>query len=433
MAFALFVVVTGLLLVRPAEVVPALLGLPLYEVAILACTLAALPQVVRQLKPRALTTQPVTAFVVGLLPAMVLSHLAHAFIWGARTAAVDFAKVLLYYLLLIATVNTPARLRRYLSWLIVFMGLLAGIALVQYHGLVEIPGLTTLQQNEVDRESGELVVISRLRGTGIYNDPNDLCVVLDVGILLCLHKLLERKGWASRLLWIVPLLVFAYAVVLTKSRGGLMALMAGLGVLFWARYGWRKAIVLAGATLPLLLVVAGGRQASLSTGESTGQERIQLWSEALQAFRESPVFGIGTNMFQERAGLVAHNSYVHCFAEMGLLGGMLFLGAFICSAWQVYRLLASGQLPSGYIRRLAPFSLAVVVAFAVGLLSLTRAYTASTYLIVGLTIAFVRVARETTDLPPLRLDFRLASRLALVSVAFIAGVYVFVRTFARWG
>jgi O-antigen ligase len=434
MDFALFVVVTGLLLVRPAEVVPALLGLPLYEVAIIACALAAWPRVLRQLHPKALTTQPVTAFVVALLPAMVLSHLSHAFIWGARTSAVDFGKILLYYLLLIATVHTPARLRQFLSWLVVFMVLLAGIALVQYHGLVEIPGLTTLEQNETDRESGELVVITRLRGTGIYNDPNDLCIILDIGILLCLHKVLERKGGGRRLIWLALMLVFVYAVILTKSRGGLMALMAGLTVLFWARYGWRKALVLAGATLPLLLVVAGARQASLSTGESTSQERIQLWSEALQAFREAPVFGIGTNMFQERAGLVAHNSYMHCFAEMGLLGGMLFLGAFLCSAWQVYRLQVRGQLPAGYLRRLAPFSLAIVVAYGVGLLSLTRAYTASTYLLVGLTVAFVTVVSRggITELPPLRLNLRLAGLMAMFSVGFLAGMYVFVRTFARF-
>jgi hypothetical protein len=433
MAFALFVVVTGLLLIRPAEVVPALLGLPLYEMAIIACTLAALPRVVRQLELRALTNQPVTAFVVALLPAMVLSHLAHAFLWGARTSAADFAKVALYYLLLVATVNNAARLRQFLSWLVLFMGLLAGIALVQFHDLAEIPGLTTLQQNELDQESGEVVVITRLRGTGIYNDPNDLCVILDVGILLCLHKLMERKGRAGRALWLVPLLLFAYAVVLTRSRGGLMALLAGLSVLFWARYGWRKAIVLAGVTLPLLLLAAGGRQASLSTGESTSQERIQLWGEALQAFRESPLFGIGTGMFQERAGLVAHNSFVHCFTELGLLGGTLFLGTFLCCAWQVHRVGASGQLPSGYLRRLAPFILAVVVACAVGLLSLTRAYVASTYIIVGLAVAYVTVAKKATALPPLRLNLRLAGRLALVSGAFLVGVYLFVRTFAQFG
>jgi hypothetical protein len=433
MAFALFVVVTGLLLVRPAEVVPALLGLPLYEMAIIACTLAALPQVVRQLELRALKNQPVTAFVVALLPAMVLSHLVHAFLWGARTSAADFAKVALYYLLLVATVNNAARLRQFLSWLVLFMGLLAGIALVQYHELAEIPGLTTLQQNEWDQESGEVVVITRLRGTGIFNDPNDLCVILDVGILLCLHKLMERKGRAGRVLWLVPLLLFAYAVVLTKSRGGFMALLAGLSVLFWARYGWWKAIVLAGVTLPLLLLAAGGRQTSLSTGESTSQERIQLWSEALQAFRESPLFGIGTGMFQERAGLVVHNSFVHCFAELGLLGGTLFLGAFLCSAWQVHRVGASGQLPSGCLRRLAPFILAVVVACAVGLFSLTRAYVASTWIIVGLAVAYVTVAKKATALPPLRLNLRLAGRLALVSGAFLVGVYLFVRTFAQFG
>src|SRR5262249_17273107 len=155
---------------------------------------------------------------------------------------------------------------------------LAIVALAQDHGLVEITGLTTLQQREIDVETGEYVFHDRLRATGIYNDPNDLCLILAVGILLCLYQLTDRIAPRGRFVWVAPLLVFGYAVVLTKSRGGFLALFAGLTVLVWVRFGWRKALGAGVALLPVLFLLASERQGRLSTGEGTSQQRIRIWS-----------------------------------------------------------------------------------------------------------------------------------------------------------
>src|SRR5260370_10175657 len=132
----------------------------------------------------------------------------------------------------------------------------------------------------------------------------------------------------ARLACLPPLLLFGYGLVLTRSRGGFLALVAGLFTLFQARFGWRRTLLLASAGLPLLFVLFAGRQTTLSTVEGTGQDRIQLWSEGLGLFREAPLFGIGQGEYADRVGLVAHNSFVHCFAELGFAGGALFLGAF---------------------------------------------------------------------------------------------------------
>jgi hypothetical protein len=426
MSFALFVLVTGVLLVRPGEVVPALLGLPLYEFAILACAVAAWPRIASQLTPRALAAQPTTACVVLLLPAIILSHLGGAFLWGMQTSGVSFAKVVLYYLLLVASVNTPARLVRFQSWLVVLIAVLTGIALAQFHDLAEIPGLTTLQQREDDPETGEQIVIPRLQGTGIYNDPNDFCLVLVVGTLLCLAKMTDKRQGAARLVWLLPLALFLYAVVLTKSRGGFLALLAGLTTLFWARYGLRKAVLLCCAALPVLFVLAAGRQASLSTGASTSQERILLWREALALFKQSPLWGVGQGTFEDHAELVAHNSFVHCFAELGMIGGTLFLGAFVCAAWQLKQFQGSAGRSSPGTSGQAVI-LAVLVAYAVGLLSLSRAYVASTYLVVGLATTSVRLAVPDLAVPRLRFGSALVARLALLGVLFLVLLSVFVR------
>ena len=82
---------------------------------LLAALLVAAPRVLRQLQPAALRRQPITACVLALLPAVVLSHVPHLFLWGMKNSGILFAKVVLFYLVMVAVVNTPSRLRRLLA------------------------------------------------------------------------------------------------------------------------------------------------------------------------------------------------------------------------------------------------------------------------------------------------------------------------------
>jgi hypothetical protein len=372
--------------------------------------------------------------VVGLFGAILATQLVHFSPWGIREAGTQFGKVVLYYLLLVAVVNTPGRMRRFFVALACFIAVLTVVALLQYHGLIEIPAITILQQNEVDPETGELTVIPRLRSTGIYNDPNDLSLILVEGILICLYGLARGGRGPLRWAWLAPLLTFGYALALTKSRGGFLALLAALVVLFRARYGWRKTLVLGAVALPVLLLGFAGRQTSLSTGQGTSQERIKLWSEGLDLFRQSPLFGIGYNEYPEQMGLVAHNSYVHCYTELGFLGGTLFFGMFL---FALLGLRCAGRLRASALprtlQRLRPFITAMTAAYAAGLLSLSRHNVASTYVFLGLAAAYAGMTLAGRPALRLRFNFRLAQRLALASAGFLLVLYLFVRTFANWG
>src|SRR5690349_2170625 len=92
--FALFLLLNAVLFIRPAEIFPSLLGLPIYEVVIVACIAASWPVIVEQLSPAAIAARPGTLFVVALLPAIVLSHLSHGNTYDARVGAAEFLKVL---------------------------------------------------------------------------------------------------------------------------------------------------------------------------------------------------------------------------------------------------------------------------------------------------------------------------------------------------
>src|SRR5262249_15209231 len=153
-----------------------------------------------------------------------------------------------------------------------------------------------------------------------------------IGILTCLYFTGDVRQGMPRFAWLAPIGLFGYALKLTQSRGGLLGATASLFILGCARYGWKKATVAAAITVPLLLAVAGGRQADFNLDEEdTGQARIQLWGEGFALFKQSPVFGIGAERYREEVGQVAHNSFVHAYVETGLLGGTLFVGMFSCA------------------------------------------------------------------------------------------------------
>ena len=119
--------------------------------------------------------------------------------------------------------------------------------------------------------AGQQTYIYRLQGSGIFQDPNDLCILMVVSLILGLYWLTDARSGLLRLGMIGPLMLFAYALSRTQSRGGMLALLAGLGVFMRMRFGWMQSLLLGMVLLPLLLVVFAGRQTSISTSEGTAQ------------------------------------------------------------------------------------------------------------------------------------------------------------------
>ncbi|MDB5322671.1 MAG: hypothetical protein JWN40_4302 [Phycisphaerales bacterium] len=433
-SYALFILLNATLFVRPAEIVPSLEGWPIYAVVATLALLVALPAVLNQLNLRTLLDRPISACVVGMLAAVIMSHLSSFYIWGARTAGLEFLKVVIYYLLLVGTIDRVERLRQFLGWLVALAIVVAGLAVLQYHGVIDIPALAAVEQGGIDPETGDATIVLRLVSTGIFNDPNDLCLLLVLSIAACVHGLEDRRWGSWRTFWIAPLGLFAYAMTLTQSRGGFLGLLAAVVVFIWVRKGWRKGLPLAALALPAMFFLFAGRQTELDVGEGTAQSRIQLWSEGITLFRRAPVFGFGFGTFAEEVGQVAHNSFVHSFAELGFFGGTIFLGAFAISLRTLKRIGGSmTRAADTDLVRLRPYMMAIVAGYAVGMISLSRAYVVPTYLILGLTAAYVEISRRHAALILPTVSQRLAWRMSVFAGAFLIGTYAFVRLFVQWG
>lgn len=432
--YALFLVVNLILFVRPSDLFPSLANAGLYELAIIACFIASFPAVLEQFVPSTLVSRPITLCVLGLGVALAVSESVHKTPEEAFEVLFQYAKIVVYYLLLVGLINTPGRLRGLIYLTTGLIVAITVLAILQYQGVIDLPALAPVVDHDTDEALLSTVEFTRLRGPGIFNDPNDLGQLLAVAVIVCLYGFGERGLGILAWLWGLPLAVLGYGLLLTQSRGAFLALLGGLMAFLFARFGWRRTLLLGLLGVPALFVLFAGRMTEISPSDSTGQQRIQIWSDGLEMFREDPLLGVGVGEYNKRAGYVAHNSFLHCFAEIGFFGGMCFLGGFALALWNLLRLRPSKvKITDPEMRRLLPYLLGMCAAYAVGLLALSRAYAVPTYLFLGLASAYVPLAASRPALPPLRAGVKVFGVMIALSLAFLLLTFAFVRLFVHWG
>ena len=369
-AFTFFLLANATIFVRPWEVFPELEGIQLYLGFIAAAAVLSYRQIMQHLHINSLLAQPVTLCVLGVCAAVAVSHLTNGYLGGAVSGTVNMVKTVMYYLVLVATVNTSRRFRIFVISLALCGVISIGIAVADYHEVWDIASLTHIKERAGYTITGQDLFLIRLCGLGMFHDPNDMSLLIITTGLLCLAQLFDREwGW-TRILWIAPFPLLFLALWDTHSRGGLIAAGAA-GMAFLAmKYG--KAFALAAMGMAVLAApLALGRMAKMDLSEGTGQQRIRLWAEGFNAIQSPKIlFGIGEGMYENLADYVAHNSYVHAFVELGLIGGSMFVGCLFFIAYALYRLKADET--DVYDARIAyyqPFVAGIIAALCAGMLS----------------------------------------------------------------
>jgi hypothetical protein len=426
LGFILFMLVNATLFLRPTEIFHEYFYSQTYLVLILACFVVSVPCVIKQLARAALVAQPVTVCVLGLVAAIALSHLTRFAFESAFFSALEFGKVALYYLLFLGLVSSSGRLRQFLFWLVVFVLGQTLVAVLQYHGVIQNdyfdPAKEEVFEAVIPVIRGVEYII-RLCGSGIFHNPNELCYPIGMAMIACLFYV-GHRALPLRAFGLASLLFFGYAITLTHSRGGFIGLLFGSGSFLLARFGWRRAVPFAAVMLPVLFYLFAGRMTSIDTSSDTAQSRIQLWNQGLVDFTRNPLFGLGTGLFQEKEGLVAHNSYIQAYSELGFFGGTLFVGAFYLCLWALYRLgLCQEQIIDPEMRRLRPYLVGLVGGFMGCMVSMSLTDMLPTYAVLAVVVAYVRLTALRRPLPIMPqfnsgLVLRLAGASMLTLVVF---------------
>lgn len=422
------------MILRPAEVIPALIGLPIYEGLILGTVALSYRNLRWQLSKQALCQQPITICILGILVAVILSHVSHLYLYGAQESAVSLLKTTIYYLLLVGLVDTPERLRRFLRWVAVVSSLMISLCVVDYLGVYDLEFVQHTSDSDGVTLTNTDNRIHRMNGTGLFSDPNDISLLIVATGVLCVYFLSDKARGAGRFGWLVPLGLLASALLFTHSRGGLLAAGGAAFILVLLRYGRKAAFAMAAMGVCLLPFIAG-RQGSIDLSSGTGHERLLLWRDGLQAIKSPDIlFGVGQGLYAEFAGLVAHNSFVHAYVELGLFGGTFFFGCFFFAAVSLYRLrYFSLSTFAPELVRLTPYVAAVMAGWGTGLLSLSRCYVVPTYMVFGIAACFFNCAGRAMC-PPRALvtwNRKIALRLAGASLGMFVCLNVFVYIFAQ--
>ena len=435
LAFVLFLLTTATLFLRPAELFFWLADWQIYEFLILSTLALVYQSFAEHFHWNILSRQPVTLCVVGIFIAICLSHLQHFYIGGLVDSGTTFLKSIIYFGLLITTVNSISRLRIFLLIVAISSSTMVTLCVVDYYEIYDFTFIEHLDDLEGFTDEGEILTAKRMRGLGIFQDPNDMAMMICATGIICSYFMLDTNTSILRFAWILPLLVLLTGLVSTQSRGGLMACcVAGL-MLLYLRNG-PKVTIVATIACACLLPLLAGRQAEIDLDEGgTGHERLTLWKDGMDELKSPAIlFGTGHGSYADIVGLVAHNSFVHTYVELGLFGGTMFFGCFFFIVLQLYRMgRLSDPLTNDELIRLHPFISAIVTGWCVSIFSLSRSYVVPTYLIIGLCTAYLNLVwiHTKTGQPLVIWNSGMLLRLTAASSIAFSGLYVFTSVMAR--
>lgn len=431
MDFAVFVLLNALLFIRPMEFVPALYGLPLFNLTFCLCFMLSLPSLLSKGVLGSIIVHPISLCVIAMTATAVVSSLANYGIEAAGETFDVMVKIVLYYLLLVVVMRTPRRLQWFLGSIVVDSCIIALLGIGDYKGYFKIPGLYMVE--EARYVDGQEIPFRRLGSTGLFGDPNDLSLLLVGCMVNSLYLATDRRLCIPvRTLWLLlPLPILFQALLLTYSRAGMLTLLVAGTIGLIARFRWR-------ALIPILLALpavagAGGRQMEFTLFSGTGQSRVALWDAHFGNFASNPVFGVGFGHCMDSVVQVVHNSYLHAFVELGYFGGTAFLGAVLLSFLTLLRI---GPLRTRGLdkemSRLWCFLLAGVGCYAFGIMSLSRCYVIPTFTTLGLATAYERIALATAPQRRIRLGLKTAAAIWLASISFLLIMFLLIKNAANY-
>jgi len=277
-----------------------------------------------------------TYLLIGLIIAIGLSQIANRWFGGAIQSWLIFLPSAAVYFFIVANVTTIRRLK-----IVTFAAVASGLVLVvealcgYYGGFL---GDTFVLKQGIYSNDVAVQQILRLRGVGFLNDPNDFAQFLLIALALLFVAWRSGRAVANFLLVLVPAGLLLWATYLTHSRGALVGL-AVLGLIAARnKIGTSASLILAlGFGLGLLaLDFTAGRGISASEGA----DRLSAWSTGLELFKGSPIFGIGFGNFTNFNEITAHNSFVLCLAELGLVGTTIWLALLVTTTMGLNNVLA---------------------------------------------------------------------------------------------
>ncbi|MCC2671930.1 MAG: O-antigen polymerase, partial [Armatimonadetes bacterium] len=398
----------ALLYFRPEETFPQLAGTRLTLCISVAAAVGLWLQMA--LNRESAVRTPLNVMIIGFGLAVVAST---GMLGNTVEAATDAGRLVLLVLLIVNMVRTPERYQALITTVLLCTGYLALYSIYLYltgHGL----------------QHGD---VQRAQASGIFGDPNDLAATITAGLALCLPRVTQSRG-LPRILYSTLGLICVWAILTTNSRGGMVAMLAVIGA-FSLVYVKNKglAILLSVVIGGLFLVLGPSRMTTFDSTEASANERFWYWSTGIDTLIQHPVLGVGYSQFVEvNHGMMAHNSYVQCFAELGMVGYFFWIGCLYFGYRRRPRSADAPPLPPEFARDLLAARLALA-GFLVAAFFITRTFVPVLYMLIALPVSAQVASEQPGTVPTEKAGAWFADWGRILMVAL--GSILFIKLFAE--
>lgn len=257
---------------------------------------------------------------------------------------------------------------------------------------------------------GTRVTISRELGSSL-GDPNDLSLRLLFPLSFAAALVTVPKSKMLKVFGLIGVVLIIGAIIATQSRGGLLGLLAVMGV-FAHRYIKSKALLVTLVIIAaLVLASAAGLSGRISGGaheagiDASAQGRLDAWKTALSMTLHNPIFGVGFDNFYANYFFytsawdgkphAVHSTWFDVMSQTGIVGFMLFMTMFsimVVRTLKHDKMLNHRQAPEA-IRCASLAIMAGIAGFAVAGTFLTQGFDWPVYILLALTAAISRYSR----------------------------------------
>ena len=401
MAYFALLIYTAIIFIRPQEWVSWMLGMPVLDFVVGFAVIAWLAHLLAS--DWKFKDAPQNLLVLGLFAAVLMSHVRHTYLAALQEEFKTFGKVVLIYFLIASTADSTRRIKGFILVMVLGSLFLATQGILQAHRGYGFGPAFRSQPLVI----GDTV---RVRAFGIFNDPNDLALMLVAVMPFLLTTALDRErspfARVGSLAAVVPMV---YCVYLTDSRGGWLAIaVMAMAFVFMHLRNKKIGILLAVLAVPIVFALGPSRVDTMGADDDSVSGRLAAWGYGNWMLKRWPIFGAGKGRFTEFSGdsKVAHNSFVHCWGELGLVGYFFWLGLVLASfkdCWALSRAGPEEDDPEGRtLSRLGRAGVASMAGYMSAAFFLSRTYQIPLFILFALFAAMHTVyEREDRELPGL--------------------------------
>jgi O-antigen ligase len=215
-----------------------------------------------------------------------------------------------------------------------------------------------------------------------YQDENKFGMLFVTGMPFLLFGIFYFKSLIMRGLFGLGLLFLWHSIILTSSRGALVAVAVATLVSYLLIKSRAFGLILV-CGLVAAVIYQGGQLLTRTTetidtantqAEAQIDPRVQSWKTGLSLIQKHPILGVGVQRFQEatrifypeRNPYVAHNTFLNFAANTGLLNGIIYLAFYWLQFKRFKRIRKSETDPNSTISYVNNSTMVALTGFYVG-------------------------------------------------------------------